>query len=640
MTARAAGRRWAGLVLTAGVATAVAIAFAPGAAAAVPDERSSAVSPVALAVPAPARPSVPLPAQVVVDPDNSSSVRESWASRGRPHRMAVVRPQRIDVVTEGRITRQVPIRSGPVTLAELDRALPASWLTETDGTAVLGATVVLVRGAVLEVGGPGSDLRTVQLVGGATPADAASLHTGGGRVTLTGVTVTSLDRATGQPVAPTATGRPMIVASTRGRLETTDVTISDLGTPETGTDDGHAGVELHAGSSGSLVRTSFQRNSIGLALDGSRGVHLDGVTITDSAADGLVLAGDSGTTMSGIRAERNGGNGVLVTGASSGRPIGGITTSRNRGYGVAVVGQSGMQVTGVVTAADVGGGLRLSRSSDVVVTDFTATDQRTGVFTHVNSTGIVLDGVRTSGGSRGLVTEKSSNGVEVRNSTFSGARVAGVAIDGRDMALNAVHVQDSRSGVRVERGAHDVRLTGLVVKGGQDGVVTAPGTAGVLLTDLVADNVDDDAVRTFTPDARITGARITGGSTGIDVAAATTITDTTITAAEQGIASRSPDLVQASRVTVDALDLGINSAPGSSLVLTDSRVHALASVRGEIAQQGVNDLSLPPLNLLSAIGVPLIVLAIVLEELHAVRQRRLGAGAVRRRRPPWPMGAS
>jgi hypothetical protein len=156
----------------------------------------------------------------------------------------------------------------------------------------------------------------------------------------------------------------------------------------------------------------------------------------------------------------------------------------------------------------------------------------------------------------------------------------------------------------------------------------------------VVDYVEADAVRTFSPAGRITGARITGGTTGIDAAASTTITNTTINASEEGIHSQSPELVYASQITVDALELGINTAPGSPFLLTDSRVHALESVRGEIDQQGVNDLSLPPLNLLSAIGVPLILLAIVLEELHTARQRRMGTARLRRRRPPLPMGVT
>jgi Right handed beta helix region len=635
MSAGTTSRRWVGRILAAGVTTAVGVGLTAGPALAADAQAVAPVSHVA----SPSAPAPSVPAQVI-DPDTSGSARSSWEARGRPHRMAIVRDFRIDLVTEGRVTRQVARGGGPATITDLDRALPADWLTITDGTAVLSATVVLVRGVELQLGGSG--LRTLQLAGGTTPADAASIHTGGGRVAVTGITVTSIDPGTGQPVPATAAGRPTLVASNGGRLDIADSTITDLGAPPAGiaaTDDGIAAVEFRTGSTGSLVRTSVARGSVGVELSRSQGVHLEEVTVSDSAEDGVVLSGDQGTTMSGIRANGNGGNGVLVTGAPSPRPVTGISTNANGGFGVAVVGQNGIQVSGVVTLADEGGGLRLSRSTNVTVTDFSATDQRIGVYTHVHSSGIVLDGVHTIGGSRGLVTEKTTTGLEARNSTFTGARMAGVGIDGGDIALNDVQVSDSLAGVRVERGAHDIRLTGLHVQGGRDGIVTAPASTGVVVSDLVVDHVESDAVRTFSPDARITDARISGGTTGIDVAAGATITDTTITGAEEGIHSRSPDPVYASGVTVDTMDVGVNSAPGSPFTLVNSSVHALESVRGNIAQQGVNDLSLPPLNLIGIIGIPLIVLAVVLEELHSARQRRLGRGD-RRRRPPLPTGAT
>jgi hypothetical protein len=634
MSAGTTSRRWVGRILAAGMITATGVGLTAGTAAA----DTPTVAPVSHAVAQPA------PAQVI-DPDTAASVRDSWEARGRPHRMAIIRDYRIDLVTDGRLTRQIGHAGVPVGIADLDRALPADWLTVTDGTATLSATVVLVRNVQLELGGPASPLHALQLAGGATPADAASIHTGGGRVNLTGITVASVDPATGQPLPATAAGRPSLVASSGGRLDIVDATINDLGAPGTGaptaggTDDGTAAVEFRTGSTGSVVRSSVARGAVGIDLARSQGVHLEEVTVSESAGDGIVLSGDQRTTMSGIRANSNGENGMLVTGDPSPRPVTGISTNGNGAFGVAVVGQDGIQVSGVDTLADAGGGLRVSRSTNVTVTDFRATDQRIGVFTHVHSSGIVLDGVHTTGGSRGLVTEKSTTGLEARNSTFTGARVAGVAIDGGDIALNDVQVSDSQAGVRVERGAHDIRLTGLHVQGGRDGIVTAPATTGVVVADLVVDHVASDAVRTFTQGARITGARISGGTTGIDVAAGATITDTTITGAEEGIHSRSPDPVYASGVTVDTMDVGVNSAPGSPFTLVNSSVHALESVRGDIDQQGANDLSLPPLNLLGIIGIPLIVLAVVLEELHTARQRRLGRGT-RRRRPPLPTGAT
>jgi hypothetical protein len=635
MSARTTSRRWLGRILTTGAivgaVVGVGAGLTPGVAAAAP-----------VAEPLPASAAAPVQ---VIDPDTAASVRESWQARGRPDRMVIVRDYRIDLVTQGRLTRQIGHRGGPVTITDLDRALPASWLTVTGDTARLAATVVLVRDVQLHLDGPGSQLRTLQLAGGAGPADAASIHTGGGRVSVTGITLTSVDPATGQPLPPTAAGRPALVASSGGRLDITDATVTDLGAPPATpaaagrTDDGTAAVEFRTGSTGSIVRTTLARGTVGAQLSRSAGVHLQQITVTESVRDGLVLSGDTATTMNGISATGNGANGVLVTGDPTPRPVSGITTSGNGAYGVAVIGQDGLQVSGIATAADTAGGLRLSRSTHITVTDFQATEQRIGVFTHVNSSGIVLDGVRTTGGSRGLVTEKSTRGVQARNSTFTGARVAGAALDGADITLTGVQVNDARSGIRVERAAHDIRLTDVTVTGGQDGLVAAPATTGLVVSGLTVTHAETDGVRSASPGARITDTRITGGTAGIDIAAGATITDTTITGAEEGIHSRSPDPVYVSGVTVDTIEVGVNSAPGSPFLLTDSSVHALESVRGEIDQQGVNDLSLPPLNLLGAIGVPLIVLAILLEELHTARQRRLGSGT-RRRRPPLPIGAA
>jgi hypothetical protein len=559
-------------------------------------------------------------------------VRVTWESRGRPHRMAVVRPNRIDVVTDGRLTRQFGRSGGPVTINTLDRALPGRWLEVSDGTASLGATVVLTPGTALQIGEP---VRRLELLGGESAQDAASIYTGGGRVTLNGVTVVSADPATGQAVAPTAAGRPFFVVSARGRLDAVDSTVSDLGTPSTGIDGGRAGMVFNRGSSGSLVRTTVQRNTTGIELSGSDAVHLEEVTFRESVGDGLVLTGDRGTTMSGIRAVGNGDNGVVVTGESTDRPITGITTSGNGGYGVVVIGQTGTRVAGIVTANDQAGGLRLNRSTDMHVTDFSATEQPTGVFMHVNSARIVLDHLRTAGGRRGIVAEKSTRTLEIRDTTIEGARVSGVTIGGKDILLNAVRVSDSRAGVRIERGASGVRLAGLVLRGGRDGVVATPGTTGVVIADLVADRVASDAVRSASADAEIIGGRITGGTTGIDVAAGTTISGVRISGVVEGIHSRSPDLVRADEVSIDAIELGVNAAPGSPFQLTGSSVHALEALRGQIRQHGMNDLSLPPLNLLSAIGLPLILLAVVLEQVHTAQLRR--AGVRRRRQRPQPI---
>jgi hypothetical protein len=56
------------------------------------------------------------------------------------------------------------------------------------------------------------------------------------------------------------------------------------------------------------------------------------VTARDSAANGIVLRGDRATVLSGIEADHNGANGVLVAGPGTDRPIAGIATTANRMY--------------------------------------------------------------------------------------------------------------------------------------------------------------------------------------------------------------------------------------------------------------------------------------------------------------------
>ena len=67
-------------------------------------------------------------------------------------------------------------------------------------------------------------------------------------------------------------------------------------------------------------------------------------------------------------------------------------------------------------------------------------------------------------------------------------------------------------------------------------------------------------------------------------------------------------------------------------------MHALEAVRGTLTAEGTNDLSLPPLNLLGAIGIPLVLLAVSLQVIAALRGRRFGGDT--RRIPPALPGAS
>jgi hypothetical protein len=70
------------------------------------------------------------------------------------------------------------------------------------------------------------------------------------------------------------------------------------------------------------------------------------------------------------------------------------------------------------------------------------------------------------------------------------------------------------------------------------------------------------------------------------------------------------------------------------------RLAASSSVRGQVGYAGVNDLSLSPLNVISLIGLPLTLLAVVMEEIHRVRQRRFDRGRGTRRAPALRLGSA
>ena len=553
--------------------------------------------------------------------------RQSWDSHARPEKLAIVRSRTIDLVTNGSLTRQVPRRQSTVTISELDRYLPTNWLTVADGTATLSAAVVLSPGVVMEIGG---DVKEVKLTGGDKPSQASSIYSGSGKLRVHDVTIGSVDPGSGQPLA-VSPGRPFIVVSSNGQLDMANATINDLGTPADAAD--RPGLLFGINSAGSVVNSTFQRNSTGIKLDRSNAIKLENVTVSDSTADGLVLRGDKGTSLVGIKANTNKASGVLVTGESTDRPITGISTSGNGGFGVAVVRQLKPRINGIVTDGDGAGGVRVSRSDEAVVTDITTTNEPIGVLVHAGATKAALDQLRISGGKRGVVVDKSVTEVNLRGSTIEGAGVVAVGVAGKHVTVNDVAVRDSATGVRMERGSADLGITNLTVTGGKDGVISTPGTNDLTLQNLATDGVSSTAVRTFTPDAKIEGGRIVGSTTGIDTGAATAITGTTITQVDTGIRARSTDPVTADNVDINAVTAGITVADGSPFQLTASRVDALEAVHGVVQQRpGDNELSLPPLNLLGAIGVPLILLALVLEQINAFRQR--GVGNVRRRQPP------
>ena len=572
----------------------------------------------------PAAPGAPAPP--AVGPEQRA--QRSWETHGRPARLAIVQAGTVDVVEAGRLLVRTPRVPGVLTIDQLATALPPSWITTTPEATRVAAAILLGPGVVLNLHGVAP---IVQLVGGPTAADAAAIHTGTGQLAAHGITVTSADPVSGQPMPP-GVGRPFVSVGTGGRLLATDSTFSDLGNLPASAQDaaqGRPGVGFAAGSNGTLVRTTLLRNTVGLRLNGSSGVRLENVLVTESVSDGLVLRGDKGTRLVDVRAERNARNGVLVTGPSTDRPITGISTTGNGAFGIALAGQNAPRVVGVSARADRTGGLQVSGGADAAISGFTAVDQPIGVLSHAGAVRVGLGDLSISGGERGVVVEKTTAGLELTGSRIDGAEVA-VAVGGQGVRISGVQVGGGRTGLRIERGAGDIVATALTITGGQDGVVVVPGTKDVVLRDLVADRVANNAVRTAGPNTQILGGRISGGTTGIAADAATTIRGVEISQVDVGIRARSKDPVAAAAVNVSAETSGIAVDAGSRVVLTGSQVRAAEAVHGAVELVGDNELSLPPLNTIGIIGIPLIALALLLDQFQRFRARR---------RAPVPAGA-
>ena len=251
-----------------------------------------------------------------------------------------------------------------------------------------------------------------------------------------------------------------------GRLDAADVTLTDLGTSD-------SGPEPRPPSSSTPTAPARwsgppSRNSVGLQLDGSRDVRIEDVTVTESLGHGLAISRDSGTVLRGIRAERNAGNGVASTPAWN-EPVTGVSTSGNGRFGIAAIKLRNVRIEDVRSTGDAAGGLELSQEPPG--SPWAGSPPRTSRSPwvrprHVRAD-VRLERLAVRGGRRGVAVEKTTHNLVVAASAFDRrVRVAGVVIGGSGVQLRDVAVTDAQTGVRIERGAEDVTLTGLRLQGG------------------------------------------------------------------------------------------------------------------------------------------------------------------------------
>ena len=296
-------------------------------------------------------------------------------------------------------------------------------------------------------------------------------------------------------MAPAA-GRPFILVSPRRRLTATDATVTDLGTaPADAADRSGAadrpGVDFRTGSTGSLVRTSLLRNGTGLALDGARGAPRgrDGQRV-DRQRSGPARRPRHDDERGPRRAQRR--YGVRVTGPSTDRPVTGSPRAATAPSASGSTGRPGSG-HGITASGDTGGGVDVEQSGDVTITDLTVADEPAGVFTHVNSTNIVLDRC----GARGRRACSSRRRRDQCRCRTRRSRGDGRCRVGRRCRRRAARRHGRRLPCRSagragsqRRHRHPPRGHRRAGRGGR-----RPGTARLVLQDLRADGVSDDAVR-------------------------------------------------------------------------------------------------------------------------------------------------
>jgi Right handed beta helix region len=582
---------------------------------------------------------------------SAASALANWNRTGRPNQLVIVRGRHIDLVVNGRMTNRVVRAAGPLTLATLSKYLPAGWLSVPgNGSAQLTASVVLTAGTLLD---NGPDVHVLNLASGPSSNTAAGLWVGHATLNLHGLTVNAVDPPAGTPAATAQRG--FLVAGSGGTLNVADATLTNLGAPPpakpvvapapapgtravpgartppapvpapvvlpAGTRN-ESGIVFSPGSTGSVVRSTLKGNGVGLKLAGSRNVHLDTVTMTQSKADGLVLRGDQGTTLKAVHSQHNAGNGVLVNGPSSPRPISGFDTQGNQRFGLAVIRQNQPQISNVTGVGDEAGGVRLTATTGAAVTNVSSTDSPVGLVANGGSNHLKLTGVHTRGGLRGIVATGGVSALEIASAQVADAGRAGIAVAATDANLHQITVSGSTTGLQISGRAARTTVTDAHISGGHTGIRVGRGASVVALNQVSTDGVSGTGISTAAPGTKISNARVTGGTTGINARAAADITTASVTGVNEAIHSGPAVQVTGKQVDLLAAATGVKVDPNGVFLMTDSRVRAHLALRGQVDLFGTNTISPPPFNWVGAFGVLFIALAFLLELAHFIRQRR------------------
>lgn len=575
----------------------------------------------------------------------------AWGRLGQPDRLIIVRRTSIDLIQNGILVAHTSRVGGTVTIPRLASALgDAAWISmPSPNTAVLSSALLLSRGTTMQVG-PG--VRRLLLSGGMTRASASWIRCEHASLTITGVTLDSLrmgNAAGWRPVPASWAGRPYVYAAAGARLDVRGSTLSDLGEPglprwawppRSARVTAAAGVIWGKGSTGSAVYAQFERNEVGLLLDGSVGVRLSHVAVENSVLDGLVLRGDRATRLRYVVSRSNGGSGVIIRGPGP-RHLSGLMASANAAAGLTAVAQTGLDLTGMQTAADKGGGVRLVDCVRCTVSGLVAVgDQPTALTISGASDDVNVSGADLNGGQTGITVAAGTRAVTLSGAVVANFNRLGIGVAGSDARVLSSRISGSAVGVGVYGPATQIQLSGVTIRGGRDGVTLTRTAGPVSLSGISVTGVSHDGVRSASAALRVSGVDISGGHVGIVLLGSAALVGVDINRVVLGIHVEASVMITASRIDVVAERDGIKADAGTRVNLSDSVIRAPISLSGAgyVSRDSRTVLTLPPISWLGLSAIAAVLLAIILQAMHHMRRRSAPVPGRRHARAPNAVG--
>jgi hypothetical protein len=521
----------------------------------------------------------------------------------REGRVLLVRPARVDVVTDGVVRRALPI-PGRLDLARLPALVGDPAFASSPGPGVVELRATLAQRPGSQVSGAAPGLRELRLGPGARLVGTRAA------LGLERVTVDATDVV--RPVGGDAT-----VRYTHGSaVELTGVTVrgpagaGPATPPAVQVDEGTALTAEHVRVTGG--------GEAALRLADAGEVSLADVVVETARGNGLDAGGGEALELDRVAARGNGGTGIVLRDPGGLRVPAGLRASGNRASGVDLLGLRHVRLSGLVTGRNGGPGVQVRSSQDVFLTGVRSTGDVTGV--HVTGSADVHVADLVSRDSAGGLTVKDTARFDATGATVTGARDDGITLAGRSLTLADVRVTGAGEGVVVAGGSRAVTMRDSRFGGDRSGVRIAGGTEDVTLRRITADAPDGVAVRSGGEQVLVAGVTATG-AVGADLRGSATIERSSVRATAAGVRVASQARVGVRDSALASDDVGISAAEGARVLVTGSTVDARRAAAGDVTFGEGNDVSRQPIRWVGIAGLTAMLLAIGLEVMRKVRDR-------------------